>query len=112
MKKVIFALFVSFLLASCGVGTYSVTSGKSGDAALSFTAADKFPVKVVVDGTEYDALTVKTKVYKKDRRIKETSQSCIWLTSGKHEVSVYLNGEEIFVKTLFLSPSEHRVVEL
>ncbi|MGM9780324.1 MAG: lipoprotein [Candidatus Cryptobacteroides sp.] len=112
MKKIIVALLSAIVLSGCGVGTYSVSSGKADTAALSFTSTDKLPIVVLVDGKEYNIETVKTKAYRKDRNIKKTALNTIYLQSGQHDVTVSVSGSEVFSKKLYLSAAEHRIVEL
>ena len=50
MKKIIFALVSAIVISSCGVGSYSISSGKPDVAALSFTSTDKQPIVVHIDG--------------------------------------------------------------
>lgn len=112
MKRIIIALFSAILFSSCGVGSYSVSSGKSDDASISFTAVAKQAIVVVVDGTEYNVETVKTNSYKTDRNIKKTAMNTIKIQPGQHEVKVFLAGDEVYSKKLFISATEHRIVEL
>ena len=112
MKKIFFAAVCSVLLTSCGVGTYSVVSGKDGGALISVADSESSPVTVVVDGTQYDVKTVKTSKFKKDRKSKETSANTVKVTAGQHDVSVLKKGQEVYSKKIFISDSEHRVIEL
>lgn len=112
MKKTITALLCTLLLTSCGVGVYSVSSGRDGGAFLSVTDEVTAPVTVVVDGAEYKVQTVKTSKFKKNRRIKETSDNTVKVAAGQHDVQVLKNGQEVYTKKIFISDSEHRVIEL
>ena len=56
--------------------------------------------------------TVKEKAYKTDRNIKQTALNTIYVQPGSHVVSVSVSGNEIYKKTVFLSATEHRIVEL
>ncbi len=113
MKRIIIILIAAMAICSCGVGSYSVTSGKEDIASLSFTAASSEPVLVVVDGSsEFSLYTVKQKAYKADRKIKSTVQNTITLSPGQHDVTVYVSGQQVYSKKLFLSASEHRVIDL
>ncbi len=102
----------SLLLCSCGVGSYSVSSGKADEGMLSFVSADKSALVVTVDERTYDMNSVKTKAWRKDRNIKKTAQNTIFLTPGKHEVAVSRDGREVYRKTLYISVQEHKIVEL
>lgn len=112
MKKFIFFLFGIFLMTSCGVGNYSVSSGREDKSELSFTSADKSDITVTVDNNTYNIQTVKDKAYKTNRNIKKTSQNTISLAPGAHDVKVIKDGTEVFSKRLFLSNAEHKVIEL
>ena len=111
MKKIIFILTV-VLLSSCGVGNYTVSSGKADQGALSFTSAKATNITVLVDDNSYSIQSVKDKAYKTDRKIKQTSANTIYLTPGTHTVKVKMGDEEIYSKQLFISTAEHRIIEL
>lgn len=112
MKKIILAISGALLLTGCGVGSYSLSSGKPDDAAISFTAATRQPVVVVIDGTEYNVETVKTKGYRTDRDVKKTALNTIKIQPGQHDVKVLVDGNEVYNKKLLISTAEHRVVDL
>lgn len=112
MKKILFFLLGSLLLTSCGVGNYSVSSGREDKSELSFTFSRKADITVMVDSDTYYIQTVKDKAYKTNRNIKKTSQNTIILNPGAHDVKVVKDGEEVFSKKLFLSNAEHKVIEL
>lgn len=112
MKKIIIALVGALLLASCGVGSYSVSSGKADESMLSFVGNDKTAITVIVDNDSYDVYTVKAKAWQKDRNIKKTAQNTIFIAPGQHNVVVKMNGVEVFQKKIFVSAQEHKVIEL
>lgn len=112
MKKIIIAFIGALVLAGCGVGSYSVSSGKADECMISFVSESVTPVTVTIDGTSYDVYTVKTKAWRKDRNIKETARNTIYLTPGQHSVVVVMNGNEICDKKVFISAQEHKVIEL
>lgn len=112
MKRLIVIVLSAALLAGCGVGSYSVSSGMSDEAAISFKATSKYPVKVIVDDKEYNVETVFAKGFKKDTRIKETAQNTIRLPKGQHTITVYADGREIYRKQVLLDATEHRIIEL
>ena len=95
MKKIIIAIIGALMLTSCGVGSYSRT-----------------PITVTIDNDTYNACTVKTKAWRKDRNIKKTAQNTIFLTPGQHNVIVTMNGKEVCNKKVFISSQEHKVIEL
>ena len=113
MKKLIFAVISLLLLSGCGVGTYSLSSGKADVAKLSFVDKDSYVVDVKVDNANhYEISTVKQKAYKTNRNIKETSQNVVKLTPGKHLIEVSVAGKSVYTQQIFISAGEHRVVEL
>lgn len=114
MKKLLILLAATVLFASCGVGSYTVVTGKADQAELSVAAPSSKPIKIVVDQKDnYQVSTVKTKDWMKDRKIKKTVQNTITLTPGKHAVKIFSeNGTELYSKTLYLGTNEHKVIEL
>lgn len=112
MKKIIIALIGALMLTSCGVGSYSVSSGKADEGMISFVSDAKTPITVMIDNNSYDVYTVKTKAWRKDRNIKKTAQNTIFLTPGQHNVVVTMNGKEVCNKKVFISTQEHKVIEL
>ena len=112
MKKIIVAVISILMLASCGVGSYSVSSGKADECMISFTSAKKTAITVFIDDQVFDMSTVQTKAFKKDRRIKETSLNTIILKPGAHDVKVIEGENEVYSKKLFISTGEHKIVEL
>lgn len=112
MKKFIFIAALSVLLTGCGVGSYSVQSGIEDAAYISFTDDVKQEIIVNVDNKTYNINTVRQKAYKKDRDIKQTASNTIKLTPGQHNVSVQLNGSEVYSHKIFLSTGETKIIEL
>lgn len=102
------------ILTGCGVGAYTVTSGKADEGYLSFTSQTKrsMDLQVYVDGRGYNVESVKTKDFKPVRDIKQTSKNTITVAPGTHEVSVVYRGREIFAKTLYISVQEHKIIDL
>ncbi len=112
MKKIILAAACSLLLCACGVGSYSVSSGKADVGMISFVSADKSELTVTVDEKSYDVNCVKAKAWRKDRSLKKTAQNTIYVAPGQHVVAVTKDGREVYRKTLFISVQEHKIVEL
>ena len=100
------------MLVSCGVGSYSISSGKADEGMISFVSESKTPITVTIDDDSYNVYTVKTKAWRKDRNIKKTAQNTIFLTPGQHNVIVNMNGKEVCNKKVFISTQEHRIIEL
>lgn len=112
MKKVILALIGAILLTSCGVGSYTVSSGKADVGMISFVSDSQVPITVTIDDKTYDVLTVKEKAWRTDRNIKKTAKNTITLSPGQHTVVVAKNGQEVYSKKVFISVQEHKVIEL
>ena len=116
MKKTLFSIMIALastlLLNSCGVGNYSVTSGKPDEAGISFTSAKAMDITVIIEESSYEISTVKEKAYKTDRKIKQTANNTIRIKPGTYNVKVLAGGTEVFAKKLFISASEHRIIEL
>lgn len=112
MKKFIIAVLAAMLFTSCGVGNYTVVSGKADECAISFTSSKASNLSVSIDNSTYEVKSVKDKAYKTERKIKQTALNTIWLSPGTHDVTVEMNDEVIYQKKLFISASEHKIVEL
>lgn len=112
MKKIIIALAGALMLTGCGVGSYSVSSGKADEGMISFVSEAKTPITVTIDNNSYEVFTVKTKAWRKDRNIKKSAQNTIVLTPGQHDLIVTANGKELCNKMVFISAQEHKVIEL
>lgn len=112
MKKILIAAFVSLLLTGCGVGNYTVSSGRADEGAISFTSAKAENIVVSVDNATYEIKSVKDKAYRTDRKIKQTANNTIRLASGTHDIKVEKDGQVVFSKKLFISASEHKIIEL
>jgi len=114
MKKIVISLLAALLLTSCGVGTYNISSGKPDECYISFASVSKKPIPIVVniDGKEYSVSTANEKAYRNDRNIKQTALNTITLAPGAHDVKVSVDGNEVYSKKLFISTSEHKIVQL
>ena len=99
-------------MASCGVGSYTVTTGLADEASISFVTDKVQNIIVAIDGQQYNVQTVKLKDYRKDRSIKRTVENTIGVTPGTHEVKVTLNGKEVYTHKVFVSTGESKVIEL
>ena len=113
MKKILFAIISLFLFCGCGVGTYSLSSGKADVAELSFIDATEYAIVVDIDETnKYEISTIKEKAYKSGRDIKNTALNTLKLTPGKHLVKVSVAGKSVYSKQIFVSAGEHKIIEL
>jgi len=112
MKKIFVIALMTLFLSSCGVGTYSYSSGLEDKCGLSFVAEKETPLTVTVDNQNYEINAVKLKKFKTNRNIKKTTQNTIALEPGKHDVKVVMNGNEVFSKTIFVSGNETKIIEL
>ena len=108
MKKILAIAALLLAMTSCGVGTYSVESGRSEQSSVSFVAQTSYPVTVTIDGTEYEV----NKDWRTDRRIKKTAKNTIKIAPGKHEIIVTSNGNVVLKDLIFLSNNESKVIEL
>lgn len=107
---VIFAVLTG--LTGCGVGAYSVASGKEDVAGLCFTASEKQEIVVTIDGQDHNLETVKAKAYKPGMNVKHTALNTIKVAPGQHDVTVKKGSEELFSKRLFLSTGEDKIINL
>lgn len=112
MKRILAIIVCSFLLVSCGTGTYTVSSGRQDQARISFVDKSSQEITVFVDDAKFVVETVKEKAYKANRNIKQTSSNSITIPTGTREVKVFIDDECIFNAKLFVSSGEHRVIEL
>ena len=112
MKKILVIPIVAAILSGCGVGSYTVSSGRADECAISFTSAKSLPIAVMIDGNEFKIKSVKSKAYKKDRKIKQTAKNTIRLSPGTHDVKVMNENKTIYSHKVFVSAAEHRIVEL
>lgn len=112
MKKILIIAFLCVFMASCGVGSYSITTGLTDKSEISFVADKKLDITVTIDGQQYEVKTVKLKDYRKDRSIKKTAENTIVLNPGTYYVAVSLYGNEIYTQKIFVSAGENKVIEL
>lgn len=113
MKKIFLIAIMTLMMASCGVGTYSYSSGVENKCGLSFVAAKSEPLTVTVDENVYTVKAVKLKQYRTDRKIKKTAENTIVLEPGQHTVKVVMkDGREAYSKTIYLSGNEDKIIEL
>lgn len=112
MKNILLIALLTVFLTSCGVGSYTVTTGLADKAGVSFVSDAKQDITVTVDGKQYEIETVKLKAYRNDRSIKRTVENTIELTPGTHDVKVTLDGNVIYTQKVFVSTGESKVIEL
>lgn len=112
MKKILLITLLTVFMSSCGVGSYTVTTGLADEASISFVANDNQEIVVTIDGQQYNVETVELKDYRKDRSLKRTVKNTIVITPGTHEVKVILDGKEIYTHKVFVSTGESKVIEL
>lgn len=110
MKKLIVILLSAVLFAGCGVGVYSISSGKADEACLSFTDSQGAPLTVRVDGDDYRLYAVKESSWRRDRDIKATAENTLFLAPGTHKIEAYSGSVRVFSKTVFISAGEHKIV--
>ena len=112
MKKSFLFLLLSLMFTGCGVGAYSVSSGRSDNAKITFVDDSSYGIIVKIDNVEYPTNTVKVKNYKPGMNIKETTQNAIGTSVGKHKVEVLSQGKTIYSHQIFISTNEHKIIEL
>lgn len=113
MKRILLLISIATLiLSSCGVGTYSVTSGYEDASAICFYANQTSKINVNIDGIKYDIETIKQKTYKDKRNIKKTVKNQISITPGRHKVIATKDGIEIYNQDIFVSATEIKIIEL
>ena len=112
MRKILIIVLLSVFMASCGVGSYSITTGIADESSISFVTDKKQEILVTVDNQQYNVETVKLKDYRKDRSLKRTVKNTIEMTPGQHDVKVTLDGSVIYTQKIFVSAGENKVIEL
>ena len=112
MNRLVSIIAFSVFLTGCGVGVYSIQSGIEDAAYVAFTDNTKGKIVVNVDDKTYNVNTVKHKAYKSSRNIKQTAENVIKLTPGQHNVSVFVDGSEVYNRKVFLSTGETKIIEL
>lgn len=113
MRKSFIVILLSLIFTGCGVGTYSLSSGKADKAMLSFVDSSSYNIDVTIDSSSaYKLLTIKDKAYKSNRNIKKTALNAIELSTGKHFIEVVAGGEKLYSKWIFVSAGEHKIIEL
>lgn len=112
MKKLFIITLFAMLITSCGVGTYSVSSGKPDDGYVCVTDDIKQDIVVKIDYKEYNIETVKTKAYKSGRDIKKTALNSVRVQAGQHQVDVMVNGKVVLSRKVLISTGETKILEL
>lgn len=114
MKKILVLIAAATLfLTGCGVGNYTVVTGKADEALLSFSSNTNIPSFIVtVDGTEHTLEAVRGNSFKTNRNIKKTSRNTLILTPGAHDVTVKIKENQIYSKKIFVSAQEHKIIDL
>lgn len=113
MKKYIILAIITLAFTSCGVGTYSISSGKADNAEISFIDQNSYDITLKVDNTStHNISTIKEKAYKSGRNIKMTALNSVALPIGKHFIEVFVGGKSVYAKWVFVSAGEHKIIEL
>ena len=100
-------------LTACSYGVYSVNSGMADEGYVCFTGTSAYDITVVVDGESQPARTVKKeKAYKARRNMRRTSQGMVAVKPGSRQVKVMRGGKEVYSKTLFISATETKIIDL
>lgn len=115
MRKItillICALF-TFILSSCGVGNYTVSSGIDDRANICFVDDHSYDITVNIDGQSYDTKTVKDKEFKTRRNLKKTVRYALPVSTGSHTISVVDNGNTVYSKKIVVSTGETKIIRL
>lgn len=112
MKKILLLLVSVLFFASCGVGTYSYSSGVAEKASIVILTDTQKSAKVYVDGTKYKVQTVKESNFTSKRDMKKSSENTIAVEPGQHTVEVVIRGEKVYSKKVYVSNSETKVIKL
>ncbi|MCQ2183127.1 MAG: hypothetical protein MJY89_06970 [Bacteroidales bacterium] len=112
MKKLLILAAAVLMLAGCGVGGYSIASGKLASSKLSVTAPAAYAITVHVDDNIYNISTVKTSAFKNKVDLKETAKNTIKVEPGTHEVKIYIGDRRVYSKKHVFSDGEQKVIEL
>lgn len=114
MKHLFTLIAIAFLsvVTSCGVGNYTVVSGKEEKASVCFVDDDDYDISVTIDGERFETRTIQKTAYKSRRNIKKTAKYSLLMTPGRHTVEVYQGDTLLYSKEVFVSTSETKVIEL
>ncbi|MBQ5856045.1 MAG: hypothetical protein IIW55_01905 [Bacteroidales bacterium] len=112
MKKILIIAFLCVFMASCGVGSYTISTGLADESSVSFVSDKVQNITVTIDDRQYNVETVKLKDYRKDRSLKRTVENTIEIAPGKHDVKVTLDGSVIYTHKIFVSAGESKIIEL
>lgn len=112
MKRFSLLLLLSLMLTGCGVGVYSVSSGKADSAKITFVDDSSYDIIVKIGNVEHKAQTVKVKSYKSGMNIKKTAINAIGVSTGSHKIEVLSQGKTIYSHSIFISANEHKIIEL
>ncbi len=112
MKRFSLLLLLSLMLTGCGVGVYSVSSGKSDSAKMTFVDDSSYDIIVKIDNVEHATQTVRVKNYKSGMNIKKTAIKAIDVSTGNHKIEVLSQGKTIYSRSIFISANEHKIIEL
>ncbi|MGM9773834.1 MAG: hypothetical protein ACI3Y2_01325 [Candidatus Egerieousia sp.] len=113
MKLIAVIISIALVISSCGVGNYTISSGKGDNAYLSFQSDDKLDISVLVDDSSYQVQTIKSKPYRVDRNIKRTSLNSIEMAVGRHKIKVIdKNSTVLLEKEIMVSSAEHKIIKL
>lgn len=105
-------MLIACLLSGCGVGVYSVSSGRADIAQISFVDKTAYKIVVKIDDEIHLTNTIKVKNYKPGMNIKKTAIRAINIPIGRHEIEVQSQGEIIYSQSIFISTNEHKIIEL
>lgn len=112
MKKILLIIASLVFFASCGVGTYSHSSGVDDKAGIVVVSSSQQTIEVYVDGAMHKVKSVKESNFKSKKNINKRAQNTVPVTPGQHTVEVVVDGQKVYSKKMYVSNSETKVINL
>lgn len=112
MKRLWLLLLFPLLFTGCGLGVYSVSSGKSDCAKITFVDKTSYAISVKIDGVAYENRAIKVKPYQVGLKNKKIVKHAIEVSAGRHHIEVVSQEGTIYSHYIFISSNEHKIIEL
>lgn len=115
MRKIVITIVCAvsaFILSSCGVGSYTISSGVDDKANICFVDNHSYDITVTIDGKSFETKTVTDKEYKTRRNMKKTAQYALPVSTGTHTISVVDDGKTVYSKKIVVSTGETKIIRL